>query len=127
MKNFERIIMAGALVAALMVSAGCGGDITGESPYPALNESPPPPPPARPVLADEFTSEETPSREERVIQNEEVEPEVMGEGWMTQEALMRDQVDALRKQAAAADPDDPFALTEERIKAFEEAGNPFIH
>ena len=41
-------------------------------------------------------------------------------------ALVRQQADAMRRYAAQAKPDDPFALTEEEILAFEEAGDPVL-
>lgn len=40
--------------------------------------------------------------------------------------LVQQQADAMRRYAEQADADDPFALTEEEIRAFEEVGDPVL-
>lgn len=40
--------------------------------------------------------------------------------------LMEEQVQALREYARRNGPDDPFSMTEERIEAFRQRGNPFL-
>jgi hypothetical protein len=46
--------------------------------------------------------------------------------WATDEARMREQVRRLLEYAAQAGPDDPFALSEERIRAFQAQGNSLM-
>ena len=43
--------------------------------------------------------------------------EETGGGWVDQAARSQEQIQGLRRQAAQAAPDDPFALSEERIDA----------
>jgi hypothetical protein len=45
--------------------------------------------------------------------------EVEGTGWLERETRKGELIRSLREYAARAGPDDPFALSEERIKALE--------
>ncbi len=117
-----------AFALVLLLAAGCGED--GDRPvahyaaYPALDESPPPPPPRRRAedagtrdaaagAADEASGGDdvgTPAEPPAVVQ--------AVDRVNTAELIMQ-----LRDHAATAEPDDPFALTEERLKALEKKGD----
>ncbi|NLE42992.1 MAG: hypothetical protein GX615_14365 [Lentisphaerae bacterium] len=78
--------------------------------YPALDESPPPPMPEEEVVLGEVEdADEEPESGYAV--------EETGGGWVDQAARSQEQIQGLRRQAAQAAPDDPFALSEERIDA----------
>jgi hypothetical protein len=113
----------------LLVLAGCGDERVVRQPtrrvvYPALNESPPPPPPPMP----------TPPHPPMPVSNaspvpakpDEPHVTIAPEGWVQQHLQMEEQVRRLREYAAKADPDDPFALTEQEIEEFAKRGNPLM-
>ena len=86
--------------------------------YPALTESPPPP------LASHTRSVEE-SDEERAphIRSDNVIPESWMDKQLKKETLIKD----LKDQAARADPNDPFALTEEVIEELSKIDDLAIH
>lgn len=52
---------------------------------------------------------------------------IMGDSSFDREMEKMDQVKRMREYAAHADPDDPFALTEEEIEVFSKLDNPIIN
>jgi len=115
-----RLIVCCAVLGLLV---GCAPDGGPERPrgsgYPALDESPPPPPP--PV--DE--SVDTGDAREPSAPAPETPPEVVVDDRLLWQ-VTRDQADDLRKYAAEAAPDDPFALSEEEIRALERDDAPLV-
>lgn len=107
----NRILCLSACAAMI---AGCGPSpaTDGRAQYPALNASPPPPAPPPPDTA----SLPMPVRVQ--ADPDAPPPAVIREdSWSQRQMEKEEMVKALRKYAAEADKDDPFALTEERIQA----------
>jgi hypothetical protein len=105
----------------LLLLAGCGGDEARpptRHDYPALDESPPPPPPPLDVSAPSEQPSARPS---------EPPAEVTGDGWVQRQEQKAELVKRLREYSAKAAPDDPFALTEEQIKAISKHDNPVLY
>lgn len=85
--------------------------------YPALDESPPPRcPPAPTVSAGKAEAEAADSMSRAAGPDD----------FMQRERLQEQQVRSMREYAAQADPDDPFAMSEERIEAFRKEGIPVV-
>lgn len=76
------------------------------------NAVPPPPP--------------EPLTETALTQGAVESPETFPDDAFNRTVLMREVVDSLRRYAAEAGPDDPFAMTEEQIKSFESRGQPYL-
>jgi hypothetical protein len=106
--------------AALLLLAGCGEGSGPEGPraaFPALNESPPPPmvrAAERPVAPSPAATAAPPTV-------------IVEDAWMQRQLKKEEQLKSLRDYAARAGPDDPFVLSEERIKALEAQGDLMIH
>lgn len=107
-----------SLLGMMTLLAGCGeGGVRQPKPrdaLPALNESPP----AVPV--SQLSG--WPS-----AQTQDIPAEITGDGWVQRQVQMEEQVKSLRAYAAAADPDDPFALSEKRIEAFSKLDDPVVY
>lgn len=112
-----KYLMVLCLGVALLTGCGKGeGHPSGHRvEYPALTESPPPP------LLPEAEFPEPPV-EEPVAQIPAVENEQM-----KSHLQKEDQIKGLRKYAAQAALDDPFALTEEEIDALSKADDVLIY
>lgn len=98
-----------AAVAAALAAAGCGfSSGTSAGRYPALDESPPPPAPPAEALVEEVPAAPETAEPPSVIAED---------SWSRRQREREELVSGLRKYAAEAGPDDPFALTEEQIQA----------
>jgi hypothetical protein len=111
-----RLTIACAVLGLLVGCAPEAGPARPRAPgYPALNESPAPPPPAETIEAGDVREPPDPAPE--------TPPEiVVDEDLLWQVA--REQADDLRKYAAQAAPDDPFALSEEDLRALDRDDAP---
>ncbi|NLG00610.1 MAG: hypothetical protein GX565_10725 [Lentisphaerae bacterium] len=97
-------------LALLLAGCGEGGSPVGaRNVYPALNESPPPP---MPRIAE--SPGDPPAATSAAPRNV-----VMEDSWMQRHSQKEEMSKSMRDYAARAGPDDPFALSEERIKALE--------
>jgi hypothetical protein len=83
--------------------------------FPALNVSPPPP---------MLPAEEPSGSKPQPVAPAAPPAAIAEEGWVQRQVRKEEQIKQLRAYAASADPDDPFAMTGERIKALE-AGDDF--
>ena len=54
-------------------------------------------------------------------------PLITGESWMQRELSKQEHLRLLREYSAKADPDDPFALTEEKINALSKLDDVVIY
>ncbi|MGI5869277.1 MAG: hypothetical protein ACOX9C_07530 [Kiritimatiellia bacterium] len=107
------------LVSFLFLFAGCGDEPQSRTAtYPPLDESPPPPMPEETVAPDDVEDEEPGSG---------LTIKATGDGWVDQTARSQGQIQELRRQAAQAAPDDPFALSEEDIDALSKQHGVLVH
>ncbi len=79
--------------------------------YPALNESSPPPPPPFEGDAAELV---------QLNKQPEIPCVITGDRWIDLKDEMDVLVKSLRDYSEKADPDDPFAMTEEEIRKLSE-------
>lgn len=95
-----------AVLALMALGAGCGPSAAEvrHARYPALDESPPPPPPPAP---EELAAPPQPEAPKAIV---------LEDSWSQRQREKEELVDGLRKYAAEADKDDPFALSEEQIQ-----------
>lgn len=110
------------LCLVLLLAGGCDqGSVRPPArrghPYPAMNEAPPPAPPPLPASRKLDEVDPSPSKDP---------PAVVLDDFQLRERLMDEQVKTMREYAAQADPDDPFAMSEEEIEAFRKKGDPFV-
>lgn len=106
----------------LLCLIGCGKgenhQTSRRSTYPALTESPPPLLPPNPGFSEVSVRKPEP----RVLPNNE-----MPESWMDKQLKKETLIKDLKDQAARADPNDPFALTEEVIEELSKIDDLAIH
>lgn len=110
------------LLIGLALLAGCGKENTPAIEvkvhyvYPALNESSLPPAPSQAEAPITHNPSELPA----------TLVTIKGRSGLQIEIGKIELIERLRAYAAQADPDDPFALTEEAIEAFSKLNNPIL-